>query len=373
MHRVLRSSRRNALGWLVLGICLALGLEHARTAAREEVEKSPKYPTFGTIVRVDPAFDKLIPAGAKLEKLASGFDWAEGPVWWKENKTPHDSGKGFGDLGGAKGVVLFSDIPPNRIMQWHEGQTEAQVLYHPAGYTGKQERGGEPGTNGLAIDPKGRLTMCEHGDRRVSRMERDGRKTTLADKYNGKRLNSPNDLCFKSNGDIYFTDPPYGLEKNWDDPAREQDFCGVYRISAADGKVTLLTKELSRPNGIGFSPDEKTLYVANSDPERPIWMAFAVREDGSLGAGRVFFDATEWFKAGKKGLPDGLKVDRSGNVFATGPGGVHVFSAAGKYLGSIDTGEATANCGWGDDGSTLYITADMYLARVRTTTKGAGW
>jgi gluconolactonase len=331
-------------------------LSNARASAilhvATKLEKA--YPTFGKITRADAAFKQLIPESAELEKLAEGFEWSEGPVWDRQG-----------------GYLLFSDIPPNRILKWSP-ENEIQVFLEPASDIGSVKRGGEPGTNGLTLDKEGRIVTCEHGRRCVSRIEKDGQRTILADRYNGKRLNSPNDLCYKSNGDLYFTDPPYGLEKNWDDPAREQEFCGVYRLQP-DGVVTLLTKELSRPNGIAFSPDEKTLYVANSDPKKPIWMAFDVLADGTLSKGRVFFDSTPWLAAGKKGLPDGLKVDTHGNVFATGPGGVHVFSPTGKHLGSIETGEATANCGWGDDGSTLYITADMFLARVKTATKGAGW
>ncbi len=224
---------------------------------------------------------------------------------------------------GRTPFLLFSDIPPNRIMRWSAPSNEAIVFMHPAGYTGAKARGGEPGTNGLTLDKAGRLVACDHGDRRVYRLESDGTKKTLADKFEGKRLNSPNDLCYKSNGDLYFTDPPYGLEKNWDDPARELDFCGVYRLTA-DGKLTLLTKELTRPNGVAFSPDEKTLYVAQSDPAAAIWRAFDVKDDGTITNSRVLFDATDWVKAGRKGLPDGLKVDKDGNLWATGPGGVVV-------------------------------------------------
>jgi gluconolactonase len=179
-------------------------------------------------------------------------------------------------------------------------------------------------------------------------------------------------VVFKSNGDMYFTDPPYGLPKRLDDPRRELDFCGVYRLST-DGRLTLLSRELKFPNGLAFSPDEKTLYVAQSDPTNAIWMAFDVESDGTLGKGRVFFDATAWAKAGKPGLPDGLKVDRQGNLWATGPGGVHVFAADGGHLGTLDTGERTANCNWGGDGSVLYITADSYLMRIQTATKGNGF
>jgi len=240
----------------------------------------------------------------------------------------------------------------------------------PSGYTGTTARGGEPGSNGLNVDAEGRLILCQHGDRRVARLADDGKSfVTLADRYEGKRFNSPNDSAYTSKGDLYFTDPPYGLLGKNDDPAKEIPFNGVYRL-AKDGKVTLLTKEMTYPNGIAFSPDEKTLYVANSDPDKAIWMAFPVQDDGTLGKGRVFFDATSMAKAGRKGLPDGMKVDRAGNIFATGPGGVLVFDPDGTHLGTFDTNEATANCGWGDDGSSLYITADMYLGRVKLTTKG---
>lgn len=314
----------------------------------------PKPVEFGTIERKDPRFDALIPKDAKLYKLAEGFEWSEGPVWVKDG-----------------GYLLFCDIPRN-VVNKYSPKDGVSVFLKPSGYTGDKKRGGEPGSNGLALDAQGRLTLCEHGDRRVTRVEKDGKKTVLADKFEGKRFNSPNDLVYKSNGDLYFTDPPYGLEKNWDDPARELDYCGVYRLSAKDGKITLLTKEMSRPNGIGFSLDEKTLYVANSDPKKAIWMAFDVLADGTLGKGRVFFDATEWVGK-KKGLPDGLKLDAKGNIFATGPGGVLVFAPNGDYLGAIDPGVATANCAFAEDGTVLYLTAHQNLARIQTSTKGKGY
>lgn len=311
------------------------------------------FPILGKIVREDSRLDALLPPDARIEVLASGFDWSEGPVWVKEG-----------------GYLLFSDIPRNSVMKWKEGEGTS-LFMKPSGYTGVVPYGREPGSNGLALDREGRLVFCEHGDRRVSRLEKEGGKKTLVDSFQGKRFNSPNDLVFRSNGDLYFTDPPYGLPKQWDDPRRELDFCGVYRLTP-DGRLTLLTREMTRPNGIAFSPDEKTLYVAQSDPKAAIWMAFSVRSDGTLGPGRVFHDATAL--VGKlPGLPDGLKVDRQGNLFATGPGGVHIFAPDGTRLGRIDTGEATANCAWGDDGSTLYITADMYLCRVKTRTKGMDW
>jgi Gluconolactonase len=311
------------------------------------------FPTLGKIVRLDPALDKLLDPEARIEVLASGFEWTEGPVWVKNG-----------------GYLLFSDIPRNSIMKWKEGEG-VSLFMKPSGYTGVVEYRPEPGSNGLLLDPQGRLVLCEHGDRRISRLEKDGGKKTLIDNYLGKRLNSPNDATFHSSGALYFTDPPYGLPKQWDDPRRELDFCGVYRLSPG-GELTLLTKELTRPNGIAFSPDEKTLYVAQSDPARAIWMAYPVNADGTLGKGRVFADVTSSVNK-MPGLPDGMKVDREGNLFATGPGGVYIFAPTGKLLGRIDTGEKTSNCAWGDDGSTLYITADMYLCRVRTKTKGAGW
>lgn len=312
------------------------------------------YPVLGSIVREDPQLDSLLPADARIEVIASGFDWSEGPVWDRKN-----------------GWLLFSDIPRNSVMRWREKEG-IDVFLKPSGYTGVAPYGREPGSNGLLIDPQGRLISMEHGDRRVSRMDPDGGKITLADRFEGKRLNSPNDGALHSSGAIYFTDPPYGLPKQAADPRRELDFCGVYRL-APDGRLALLTRELSRPNGIAFSPDEKTLYVANSDPQRAIWMAYPVLPDGSLGPGRVFADVTSMVGPANPGLPDGLKVDARGNLWATGPGGVHIYSPAGKRLGRLATGEATANAAWGGDGSTLYITADMYLCRVKTLVRGAGW
>ena len=310
------------------------------------------FPVLGKIIREDPRLDQLIPPDAKIEVLASGFEWAEGPVWSKREKA-----------------LLFSDVVMNQVMIWREGKG-VSVYLKPSGFTGILPYSKEPGSNGLTFDGKGRLISCEHGDRRVSALEQGYGKRTLVDSYMGKRLNSPNDVIFDSQGNMYFTDPPYGLPKQGDgDPTRELDFCGVFRLSY-DGKLSLLTKEMTKPNGIALSPDEKTLYVAQSDPAKAIWMAFPMNGDGTVGKGRVFADVTSM--AGKfPGLPDGMKVDHNGNLFATGPGGVHIFAPDGKRLGRIETGEATANCAWGDDGSTLYITADMYLCRVKTRTKGA--
>jgi glucose-6-phosphate 1-dehydrogenase len=338
-----------------IGIAAALGAVFiaAKRMRPARAQNDGKFPPMGKIVRHDPRLGELIAPDAKLELLASGFEWLEGPVWIK-----------------SEGSLLFSDIPHNSVMKWKEG-AGTSLFMKPAGYTGVAEYGREPGSNGLAVDPQGRLVVCEHGDRRISRLEVSGGKYTLVDSYLGKRLNSPNDLVFKSNGDLYFTDPPYGLPQGVDDPRRELEFCGVYRFST-NGQLTLLTGEMSFPNGIALSPDERTLYVAQSDPRRAVWMSFPVRDDGTLGAGRVFHDATSL--AGElPGLPDGMKVDRAGNLFATGPGGVHIFAPDGTALGRIDTGGKTANCAWGDDGSVLYIAAGKHLCRIKTSTKGAGW
>lgn len=313
-------------------------------------QNTTNFPVLGEIIRLDPKFDELVPKDAKIEVLGSGFEWSEGPVWIGHGGTE---------------AVLFSDIPRNSVMKWEYG-VGVSLFLKPSGYTGPGEYGNEPGCNGLLLDKMGRLVSCEHGDRRVSVVTKDGGKRTIVDNYKGKRLNSPNDACFKSNGDLYFTDPPYGLPGNFDDPRRELDFCGVYRVQmGTDGvnKVTLLTDEMTRPNGIAFSPDEKFLYVAQSDPKAAIWKKFPVKDDGTLGVGKVFFDSTEY--VGKhKGLPDGLKTDKAGNVWATGPGGVWVFDSTGKALGRLDTKEATANCCWSGDGKILYITADMYFCRL---------
>jgi gluconolactonase len=312
------------------------------------------------IERLDPALDRLIASDAKIETLGEGYDWTEGPVWVKNG-----------------GYLLFSDIPKNIVHRWKQGEGVRPYL-QPSGYTGKEPRGGETRSNGLILDAQGRLVLCQHGDRRMARMEAplDSPKpqfTTLADRYEGKRFNSPNDAVFRSNGDLYFTDPAYGMEKQWEDPKREIPFAGVYRRTAS-GEVTLLTKDMTRPNGLAFSPDEKRLYVAQSDPSSAIWRVFDVKSDGTIENSRVLLDLTTMVKAKTRpGLPDGLKIDTEGNLFATGPGGVLVISPEGKHLGTILTGQATSNVAFGDDGRTLYITADMFLMRVRLKAKGMGY
>ncbi len=305
-----------------------------------------------SIVRLDPAFDKLVPKDAVLEKLAGGYAWSEGPVWDKKH-----------------GYLLFSDIPNNSIIKWEPGKG-ASLFLKPSGYYGSAPfTGHEPGSNGLTFDPKGRFVRTQHGNRQIVRTEPDGKETVLVDRYEGKRLNSPNDLVFKSNGDLYFTDPAYGLPKQLDDPGKELPFQGVYKLST-DGKLTLLDKDLKAPNGIAFSPDEKTLYA--SDTIGMNWSAYDVQKDGTVANKRVLFDGTDLKKNGP-GAPDGMKVDEHGNLFAAGPGGILVISPEGKLLGYFSMGVSTANCGWGDDGSTLYITANTNLYRIKLSDKGAGW
>lgn len=335
------------LRWLVAAAALmALALE---VPARDALSEAP-----GTVIRLDPRFDLLVPGNARLEKLADGLTWVEGPVWDRTNKR-----------------LLFADIPENAVYQWREGNGLGLYL-KPSGYTGAAPFAGrEPGANGLTFDLDGRLVLAEHGDRRVARLEADGRKTTLAAHYRGRRLNSPNDLVFKSNGDLYFTDPPFGLPGTFDDPGKELPFQGVYRL-APDGELTLLTGEIGAPNGIAFSPDEKTLYLTDVDPRRSAWLAYDVLPDGGIASGRVLFDATAVSHRGR-GAPDGIKVDREGNLFGAGPGGVYVLAPDGTHLGTIVTGVATGNLAWGDDGATLYITAGRTLYRTRLNTRGAGF
>lgn len=334
----------------------AAGMVFILSVAGASAQDTLNFPTLGEILRYDAGLDAVLAKDAQLKVIASGFDWTEGPCW-----VP--------GAGTEPGYLLFSDIPPNKINKWVEGQ--GVTLYmQPSGYTGVADYGGEPGSNGLLLDPEGRLVCCEHGDRRVSVVTKNGGKRTLVDNFQGQRLNSPNDAVFKSNGDLYFTDPPYGLPKQADDPLRELDFCGVYRL-AKDGQLTLLTKEMTRPNGIGFSPDEKTLYVAQSDPQAPIWKSFPVQPDGTLGTSRVLYDASKELKDGLPGLPDGLAVSTSGHIFATGPGGVFIFTPQGQLIGRISTGERTSNCKFGGpDKSILYITVDMYLCRIQTQVQG---
>ncbi len=340
---------------LALPLCLAVSAATLAVAqSRPIVSAAAPYPVIGSIERLDPALDAVLAPDARIEQLAEGFRWSEGPVWRAK-----------------EGDLLFTDVPANIAYRWREGQG-VDVFLRPSGDTGDTENSSGEGANGLALDAAGRLVLCQHGDRRIARLGADSpRYESLVERCDGKRFNSPNDLCFDRAGNLFFTDPPYGLGRN---ATAELGFHGVYR-RAVDGTVTVLHRDLDRPNGIALSPDEKTLYVANSGDRpgmRTFLMAFALRADGSVDAGRVLFDAEPLRAAGQPGLMDGLKVDAAGNLWATGPGGVLIINAEGKHLGTVRTGTATANCAFGGpDGRTLYITANNMLLRVATRTKGA--
>jgi gluconolactonase len=334
--------------------CVAIAL-NISVSACTDAQSLPHAPTGSKIERVDPALDTIVSPRARIEQIADGFAWSEGPIWNKR---------------GA--YLLFSDVPNNTIHLWKEGQPLG-VYLRPSGYVGTTPFGRELGSNGLTFDKQDALVMADQGNRQISRVDpAKFNKTVLADRFEGKRFNSPNDLVYRSNGDLYFTDPPYGLTGLNADKTKELAFNGVYRLSAK-GELSLLTKDLTFPNGIAFSPDEKTLYISNSDGEHAVWMAYDVQPDGSIANGRVLFDATQFVKDGKKGVPDGMKIDVAGNLFAAGPGGILIISPQGKHLGTIVTGQPTSNCTFGDDGYTLYITANNLVLRVRLMTKGVGF
>jgi gluconolactonase len=315
------------------------------------------------IQRLDSSVDQLVPANAKLERVATGFDkWTEGPVWTRS------------------GSLLFAVIPANRIMQWLPGK-DASIFIQPSGYTGSEPYGGpEPGSNGMTLDKDGRVSVAGHGRRNVWRLETldsQGQITVLADSYQGKKLNSPNDLVYKSDGSLYFTDPPYGLPTQQDtDPKKELQINGVYRIPGARrhkpgaepqrDKLQLIIKDLPRPNGIAFSPDEKTLYIADSG--KKVWMKYPVKSDGTVGEGTLLLDASG---EKEKGGPDGIRVDKKGNIYGAGPGGVWIISPEGKHLGTIKVPEVVSNVAWGDeDGKTLYITGSTSIYRIKVAAIG---
>jgi len=313
--------------------------------------------------RLDPAIDGIISKGATLERLADGFKWVEGPVW-------------------TQGSLYFAEIPSNTIRKWTPG-SGASIFLQPSGYLGSAPYGGpESGSNGMTLDVRGRLTVAGHAQRDVYRLESldpKGQITILADSYQGKKLNSPNDLVYRSDGSLYFTDPPYGLRTQKDsDPEKQLTVNGVYRIphaldqkpgaAPARGELQLLVTDLTRPNGIAFSPDEKYLYVNNSEPKK-IWMRYRVQPDGTLTEAKLFYDATS---DPRPGAPDGMKVDEQGNVYSTGPGGVWIFSPEGKALGTILMSEKAANVAWaGPDHKTLYITASSSVYRIHLNIAGA--
>ncbi|HEX5480990.1 MAG TPA: SMP-30/gluconolactonase/LRE family protein [Terriglobia bacterium] len=342
----------------ITSIVLLILLESMLGAALVWCQNSP------TIEKLDPALGQIVPANAKIERVAGGFKWVEGPVWIHS------------------GYLLFAEIPSNSIRKWTPGHG-VSIFMQPSGYKGSAPYGGpEPGSNGMTLDREGRLTVAGHAQRDIWRLESlspNAQVTILADSYEGKRLNSPNDLVYKSDGSLYFTDPPYGLRTQSEhDPARQLSFNGVYRIPGAlqqkpgappaRAKLQLLIKNLTRPNGLAFSPDEKYLYVSNSEPKK-LWMRYRVNPDGSLTDGVVFYDATAEKGPGN---PDGMKVDQNGNIYAAAPGGLWIFSPQGKRLGIIKfPGGRVGNCAWGGrDGKTLYILAGTTIYRVRLKIPG---
>lgn len=302
-----------------------------------------------TIEKLDDSLDALIDVNARIEVISTGHQWSEGPVWIKDGS-----------------YLLWSDVPRNKISKWDSATGKTTIFMDPSGYDSPSSEWREAGSNGLLLDTDGRLTVCDHGNRRVYRVEKDGSKTTICDRFEGKKFNSPNDLIIHSNGDLYFTDPPYGLK---DKDSREIEWHGVYRVKP-DGSVTLLTKEMTRPNGIALSPDEKTLYVAQSDPDLAVFKSWPIKNDGTLGEGKTVLDATPWVKKGDPGLPDGMAIDTQGNIWGTGPGGVMIISPEGKLIGRIMMGKPTANCAFGEDGSTLFVTSSGFICKVKTKVKG---
>jgi gluconolactonase len=305
---------------------------------------------IGSIERLDSAVNEILGDEPNIEIIGQGYKWSEGPVWVA-----------------SENMLLFSDVPNNVIHKWTEAKGVEQYLT-PSGFTGQGHYSNEPGSNGLTLSPEGKLVLCQHGDRKVAYMDAplnnpSPKFVTISDNYQGKKLSSPNDAAFRSNGDLFFTDPPYGLPKQADDSTKETPHNGVYKVSG--GTTTLIVDSLTRPNGIAFLKGEKTLLVANSDPEKAKWYAFDLDEKDSVVNSRIFFDATSNAKAGEKGLPDGFRVDKNGNVFASGPGGIWIFNGEGKPLGRIRLSEPASNCALSADEKTLFITNNMYLVRVR--------
>jgi gluconolactonase len=307
--------------------------------------------TIGFIERLSPELDQVISPDAEIEVLASNLVWSEGPLWIPDQQW-----------------LLVSDVKENRIYRWSETDG-LQIYLQPTGFTGTVSDSREPGSNGLALDSEGRLVIAQHGDRRVARMtapldEPKPEFESIATHYDGRRLNSPNDLVVDRAGNLYFTDPPFGLsELMMDDPNKELPFQGVYRVNTY-GELTLLTDAVTRPNGLAFSPDEETLYVANTGENHAVWYAFPVNADGTLGVPEEIYDATELIGE-EVGFPDGVKVNDDGYLFTAGPGGLWIFNPNHELIGKVRPGEWVSNCAFDEDFKTLYITADDFLLRVR--------
>ena len=320
-------------------VTLAVGLLACKATQEEK--------TFGSIERIDPALDAIIDESAAFEVLSDGYEWSEGPLWIESQK-----------------MLLFSDVPANIVYKWTE-EDSVDVFLKPSGYLSETpSTSPEPGSNGLALSPDGKLVLCQHGERRVAFMDASLESpapayTPIADRFEGKKFNSPNDVVVNERGDYFFTDPPYGMPR---DLQQEISFQGVYKVS--NGTVTLLVDSVTRPNGIAFMPGEKTIVIANSDPQKAIWYVYDLSDDNALANGRILHNATEETKKAP-GLPDGLKIDSNGNIFASGPGGIWIFNSQGKILGKIRLPVATSNCAFADGEKTLFITADNYVVRLK--------
>lgn len=306
------------------------------------------------IRRLSPKLDAILDASTPVEILGGGYQWSEGPVW-----VPRGGG-----------MLLFSDVPANRMWRWRRDKG-FDLFLEPSGLVGPIPKSiREAGSNGLALDGRGRLLIADSGSRVVARLDfATRRKTTVVDRFEGKRFNSPNDVICASDGALYFTDPPYGLAGEGESPLRELDFCGVYRLGP-DGRLEVLDRSLSRPNGIALSPDEGTLYVAVSDPKGPVLVAYTLDARGMPTAKRVLADFAADVAAGLPGLPDGMKVAAEGHLFASGPGGMHVLSPEGERLGLIQSGDVISNCTIGEGGAALYMSSNHAIARVSLKPRG---
>jgi gluconolactonase len=324
--------------------------------AAEPPAPARTWPTVGHVTAYEPSFNSIVASDARIEKIAEGITWAEGPTWVRKG-----------------GYLLFTDVPKNRLYRWSE-QDGLSVLLEPSGYVGPDDDTlREAGANGLFAEPQGTVLLADSGSRAVARLDpRTKAKTMLATKFDGKRFNSPNDVVRHSNGAVFFTDPPYGLKGIERSPVRELTFSGVYRLDT-DGTVHLLDDSLKFPNGVALSPDERHLYVSNSDPQKPIWMVYSLDARGNVTDKRVFADATDLVRAREQGNPDGMCMAADGKLFTSGPGGLLVFDPDGRRLGRIETGSTVSNCDFGDDGRTLYMTSSNFIARVRVNVAGLGF
>ncbi|SRR5690606_2221455 len=348
MQKAMHTNVRREIVFLILGVLGVFTLEGCM--GTRQTHQNPAVHTAGSIERLDSGLDSILNTDAAVEVIATGFNWSEGPVWVEQEQ-----------------MLLFSDVPENTVYKWSE-EAGLEPYLKPSGYTGSEPRGGETGSNGLLLTGNGQLLLCQHGDRRLAVMNTPLDQpapefTAVADNFQGKKFNSPNDAVLRSNGDVFFTDPPYGLEKGVKDPVRELDFQGVYKADA-NGQVTLLIDSITRPNGIALTPDEKTLVVANSDPHKAIWYTFDLDPQDTLINPGVLLDVTG--EVGKAaGLPDGLKISNNGTIFASGPGGIWIFAKDRKLLGKIKVDGVASNCALDESRQTLYITADSLVLRVK--------